>query len=158
VGALRLQSHAGPGRDSDRGRRGLVSRPLDQPFDRALAGRYPPGSTFKIVTAEALLTQGTTPDTQVQCSPEATVGGKRFTDFEGEALGAIPFGAAFAMSCNTAFVTAASRLPSGALAEAAESFGFGARYTLPLASSPLSPDLLCQFALLTMQVWVMSPP
>ena len=41
--------------------RAVVSRPLDQPFNRALAGQYPPASTFKVVTTAALLAAGTRP-------------------------------------------------------------------------------------------------
>ena len=102
----------------------MVSRPLDQPFNRALNGRYPPGSTFKVVTTAALLGHGTTPDTAVECPPQATVGGKPFTNFEGEAPGQITFRTAFAQSCNTAFVALAAGLPKPALKSAATSFGF----------------------------------
>ena len=35
--------------------RASVSRPLEEDFDRALRGSYPPGSTFKVVTTYALL-------------------------------------------------------------------------------------------------------
>ena len=91
--------------------RAVVSAPDDQAFDRALDGQYPPGSTFKVVTATALLANGTTPDTPVSCPPQAVVGGKKFTNFEGEAPGSIPFRTAFALSCNTAFVGLADKLP-----------------------------------------------
>ena len=40
--------------------RAVVSTPIDQ-ADRALTGQYPPGSTFKIVTTDALLTAGVKP-------------------------------------------------------------------------------------------------
>ena len=112
--------------------RAVVSRPLDQPFDRAVAGRYPPGSTFKVVTTAALLAAGTHPDTPVACPPQASVGGKQFTNFEGEAAPQIPFRTAFAQSCNTAFVTLANGLSNDALVRAAGSFGFGATYKLPV--------------------------
>ena len=89
--------------------RAVASRPLDEGFNRALAGRYPPGSTFKVVTTTALLANGTTPDSSVSCPPEAKVGGKPFRNFEGEAADTIPFRQAFAHSCNTAFVQVADR-------------------------------------------------
>jgi cell division protein FtsI/penicillin-binding protein 2 len=115
--------------------RAVVSRPLDQPFDRALAGQYPPGSTFKVVTSAALLGAGTRPDTPVSCPPQATVGGQAFHNFEGEALGAITFRVAFAQSCNTAFVALSANLSDAALAAAATSFGFGAAYDLGLPTA-----------------------
>ena len=99
-----------------------------------MAGRYPPGSSFKVVTAAALLQAGLTLDTVVPCPPRAVVGGKPFTNFEGEAPGPVPFLTDFARSCNTAFVGASSRLKAQDLANAARAFGFGAKWALPLAA------------------------
>jgi cell division protein FtsI/penicillin-binding protein 2 len=110
--------------------RAVVSRPLDQPFNRALAGQYPPASTFKVVTSAALLRAATTPQSAVACPAEATVGGQSFRNFEGGALGGTTFRSAFAQSCNTAFVTLAAELTAGNLSEAATSFGFGRSYDL----------------------------
>ncbi|MFN2608960.1 MAG: penicillin-binding transpeptidase domain-containing protein [Acidimicrobiales bacterium] len=115
--------------------RAVVSRPLDQPFDRALDGSYPPGSTFKVVTTAALLQTGVGPDTPVACPPTATVGGQSFKNFEGEALGATTLRAAFAQSCNTAFVGLSTKLASGALEQAAATFGFGSPVDLHLAAA-----------------------
>jgi cell division protein FtsI/penicillin-binding protein 2 len=115
--------------------RAVVSRPLGEGFNRAIAGRYPPGSTFKVVTADALLTAGLAPGDPVECPPEAVVGGRRFRNFEGEAAGLISFADAFAASCNTAFIGAATRLARDDLQAAAERFGFNAGYTLGLTTS-----------------------
>ncbi|MDQ4070309.1 MAG: penicillin-binding transpeptidase domain-containing protein [Actinomycetota bacterium] len=112
--------------------RAVVSRPFDQPFNRALAGQYPPGSTFKVVTTAAFLGAGTRPDTPVACPAEATVGGQRFVNFEGGSLGGTTFRTAFAQSCNTAFVTLSANLTDSALSGAATTFGFGADYDLGL--------------------------
>jgi cell division protein FtsI/penicillin-binding protein 2 len=107
--------------------RAVVNWPLGGSFNRALLGRYPPGSTFKVVTAAALLGGGLRPDDRVTCPQQAVVGGRTFKNFEGEVLGAIPFTRAFADSCNTAFVQLADRRLDGArLAAAAARFGFGA--------------------------------
>ncbi len=111
-----------------------ASRPLGDDFNRAFAGVYPPGSTFKVVTTAALLGQGTTPATPMDCPAETNVGGKVFRNFESESLGTVPFRDVFAHSCNTAFVTAAERLPDGALGAAAERFGFGVDYSLGLTT------------------------
>jgi len=107
------------------GVRAVVSTPLSQPFDRALEGAYPPGSTFKVVTTAALLAAGRTSSTPSSCPPRLTVDGRVFGNFEGEAPGSIPLSQAFAISCNTAFIGLAQQLPGGALAAAARQFGFG---------------------------------
>ena len=111
--------------------RAVANRPGDG-FDRALDGRYPPGSTFKVVTAAALLAAGKSPDSVAPCPSQLTVGGLSFRNFEGEAPGAIPLHRAFAISCNTAFVGLASQLPPTAIGSAASSFGFGAPERLPI--------------------------
>ena len=116
--------------------RAVVSTPADQPFDRALDGRYPPGSTFKVVTTAALLRAGRTASTPAPCPPKLTVDGKEFTNFEGEAAGALTLAGAFTISCNTAFLGLADQLPPAALIDAAQSFGFGSPPHLPLPSVP----------------------
>ncbi len=109
------------------------NRPLDDSFDRALDGQYPPGSTFKIVTTDALLEgRVVRTDTTVDCPTTIDVGGRSFKNFEGGGGGEEPFSSAFAQSCNTAFVGLADRLPSGALPEAGRRFGLGARFDLPV--------------------------
>jgi cell division protein FtsI/penicillin-binding protein 2 len=103
----------------------VVNTPVDG-YNRALLGRYPPGSTFKVVTAAALLAGGLRPADPVDCPKQATVGGRVFGNFEDEVLGRIPFSSAFAHSCNTAFVQqAAQRLDGDQLTAAAAGFGFG---------------------------------
>jgi cell division protein FtsI/penicillin-binding protein 2 len=113
--------------------RAVASRPMGE-FNRAFGGAYPPGSTFKVVTTVALLGQGVTPDTTVDCEPTANAGGRQFRNFESSSLGPVPFGLAFAQSCNTAFISAAAGVPDPDLVAAAESFGFNAAYTIGLST------------------------
>jgi cell division protein FtsI/penicillin-binding protein 2 len=93
--------------------------------DRALTGRYPPGSTFKVASALALLREGLTPDEVVPCPATITVDGKSFKNAEDEVLGDQPFRVDFAHSCNTAFVGSAARVSSDQLQQAAKDVGYG---------------------------------
>ena len=85
----------------------VANRPTDATYDRAIDGRYPPGSTFKVVTTAALLRAGLKTSDTVDCPKTITVDGKLFKNFEGGAAGAVPFATDFAQSCNTAFVSLA---------------------------------------------------
>jgi cell division protein FtsI/penicillin-binding protein 2 len=114
--------------------RGAASRPLDDDFNRALAGTYPPGSTFKVVSTSALLAAGMTPDTPIDCPPTLNAGGREFRNFEGGQLGTVPFGLAFAESCNTAFINATADMPATDLVAAAERFGFNTEYSVGLTT------------------------
>jgi cell division protein FtsI/penicillin-binding protein 2 len=93
-------------------------------FDRAVTGRYPPGSAFKIATSYALLSSGkVTPTTAVTCPKTVVVDGRAFKNYEGEELGTPTFTDDFAHSCNTAFVQLSSKLADGDLAAAAKALG-----------------------------------
>ncbi len=102
-------------------------------FDRALTGRYAPGSAFKIATTYAYLTGGvTTASARVACPPTVVVDGKSFRNYEGETLGNPTFGDDFAHSCNTAFIGLADRLGSTDLTDAAEALGVGSGWAKEL--------------------------
>jgi len=107
--------------------RATVSRPLGE-FNRALAGRYPPGSTFKVVTAAAALGTGTSADETFPCPAEVRVGGRVLRNAGGEARGEVSFRDAFAHSCNTVFGPLAARLDRDVFADVARRFGFGSSY------------------------------
>lgn len=95
-------------------------------LNRALEGRYPPGSTFKVVTTAALLKSGTRPADGAACPKFAHVNGQRF---ENQGQFSLPAGSTFtdvfAQSCNTYFVNARSRLADTDLRDAARAFGIG---------------------------------
>ncbi|MFC8504573.1 penicillin-binding transpeptidase domain-containing protein [Pedococcus sp. NPDC057267] len=96
-------------------------------LDRAITGRYPPGSSLKVATSYALLTGGkVTPTTPVTCPKTFVVDGRSYKNFEGEELGTPDFADDFAHSCNTAFVQLSTKLGDGDLAAAGKALGIGA--------------------------------
>ncbi|MFV2174413.1 penicillin-binding transpeptidase domain-containing protein [Actinomadura sp. LOL_016] len=96
-------------------------------YNRALMGTYPPGSTFKVVTAAALVADGVSADSRVGCPATTNVGGREFHNYQYEDFGTVPFRDAFAHSCNTTFARlAVDKLGEERLTEVAEQFGFNA--------------------------------
>jgi cell division protein FtsI/penicillin-binding protein 2 len=111
----------------------VANRPTESSFDRAIEGRYPPGSTFKVVSTAALLRAGLRPGQTVPCPATVRVQGRSFRNFEGSAAGAVPFSQDFAQSCNTAFIGLAGRLSPDALTRAGRDYGLGRKLDgLPL--------------------------
>lgn len=96
-------------------------------FNTAAQGRQAPGSTFKIVTAAALLEAGlATPDQATGCPATATVPGRTFHNAHGDALPGATLREAFAKSCNTTFVSLNDKLDADTLPRMARDvFGIG---------------------------------
>lgn len=104
----------------------------DQAGAISFTGRYPPGSTFKIVTANAALQNlGITSTTPEPCPGTTSIGGRVVPNEDEFVLGTVPLQQAFARSCNTTFATLASQLAPDALPTAGLQLGFGADYSVP---------------------------
>jgi cell division protein FtsI/penicillin-binding protein 2 len=101
-----------------------------------LAGSYPPGPAFTIVSTEALLASGLSVSRLVPCHHVNDVGGRIFTNVPPvPEFGSQPaFEADFAHSCGTAFSGLSWRLNGRDLMAAASGFGLGAPWRLPLPS------------------------
>jgi hypothetical protein len=98
----------------------------------ATTGLYPPGSTFKIITAgAALANKMATPDSMVGCPGQIDIGTRTIPNYDKFDLGVVPLAKAFANSCNTTFAELASRMSPTALTVAASQFGIGPDYTIP---------------------------
>jgi cell division protein FtsI/penicillin-binding protein 2 len=101
--------------------------------DIALAGRFPAGSTFKTISASALLTAGVIkPASMVACPATTIVYGKQFQNEDKFDLGQVPLRTAFAKSCNTSFTQLSQQLPRRAITDTAAKFGVGAGWRLPV--------------------------
>lgn len=104
----------------------------DQAGDIALAGMFPPGSTFKIVTAAAGIQDGThTPSTIVPCPGTMEIGHRIIPNYNGFSLGNVPLEQAFAASCNTTFGDMAYRMANDGLTKTAAGMGLGLDYRIP---------------------------
>ncbi|WP_091628174.1 penicillin-binding transpeptidase domain-containing protein [Amycolatopsis saalfeldensis] len=104
----------------------------DEQGPLALTGRFPPGSTFKIITAAAALSAGkVTAASPVACPGTVTFSGRVVPNEGRFDLGTVPLSTAFARSCNTTFARLSADLPPTALTDAGRSLGVGADYTVP---------------------------
>jgi penicillin-binding protein A len=110
-------------------------------LNRALEGAYPPGSTFKIVTSSALLTNSpsTTINTNVDSPTLLTLPQTQHVlhNDQGEVCGngggQAPLITAFAQSCDTTFAKIGMQLGAGALNDMAQKFGMNnANLTIPM--------------------------
>ena len=100
-------------------------------LNRAVAGVYPPGSTFKPVTALAALETGlVAPDELIQCTGKEVVDGQTFTNWDPFANEPMTMNTAIAASCDTYFYQLGLRFyerKDSPLQRWARDMGFGAK-------------------------------
>lgn len=111
----------------------------------ATTGLYPPGSTFKIVTAGAAIDREmATPNTLLACPGTADIGHRTVPNYGGFDLGVVPMSRAFASSCNTTFAQLAAEMPPTGLTVAAAQYGIGPDYNvdgMPTVSGSVPPTV-----------------
>ena len=108
----------------------LTEQASDPLLNRTISKTYPPGSTFKVVTAAAALSSGdVTAETRIPSPRELDLPqtSARLRNFGGGSCGGETSTLAEAMriSCNTAFGALGLQLGAEALRSQAEDFGFG---------------------------------
>lgn len=117
----------------------LASDPASPLLNRATQGLYPPGSTFKTVTASSLLENNViTPDTIVTCKDRVVIDGFPVSCSNVvQGPGTYPFKNAFAFSVNAIFAEQGVKLGWDRLLATATRFGFGSQlpFTLPTAKT-----------------------
>jgi penicillin-binding protein A len=114
-------------------------------INRATAGLYTPGSTFKVITAAAALDTGTyTPDSRFYDPGYCTEYGKRVSNYADqsgpEVFGRVDFGTALQHSINAVFCDIGKKLGPLTVLDYARRFGFYDDPPLETPSSERSPS------------------
>ena len=118
------------GRVSQKDLKALGAPSANHPtLNRAVSGVYPPGSTFKPVTALAALETGLIqPDELIQCTGKEVIDGQTFMNWDPSANEPMMLTTALAASCDTYFYQVAMRFyvrEDAPLQEWSRRFGFG---------------------------------
>jgi peptidoglycan glycosyltransferase len=108
-------------------------------FDRATQGQYPPGSTFKVVTAAAGLDSGTIgPETTIDAPGTLEVEGTPLQNDFNQSFGPISLDTALTNSVNTWFGQLGQQLGEETLFEYMERFGFNSTPAIDLPAEEVS--------------------
>ena len=128
-----------------------IYRPL---ANKAIAGQYAPGSTFKMMTALAALDAGVDPHDRVFCSGVLRLGSTLFHCWKREGHGALDMVDGLKNSCDIYFYEVARRAGIDRMAQTARLFGLGAPtgLDLPGEKAGLIPDTAWKKAAMG-QVW-----
>ncbi len=133
----------------------LLGRGGGQPLiSRATQGQFPPGSTFKISSLSAAVSDGYSLSGTYSCPSSFDVGNRAFHNSEGKGHGSLTLKEAITVSCDTIFYrfgyeewqrdggTHPVHDPKDPMVKMAKAFGFGSRtgIDLPSESSGRIPD------------------
>lgn len=114
----------------------ILERPL---FNRATQGLYPPGSTFKVVTAAAGLDSGAiTPETPIDAPGSLEVEGQPLENDFGEDFFGATLDTALTNSVNTWFGQLGQQIGEDTLFEYMDRFGFNTKPAIDLPEDQLS--------------------
>lgn len=124
-------------------------------MNRATAGLYAPGSTFKPVTALAALLSGIKPDSEYECTGVYKLGTMRLHCWNRWGQGPMNMYHAIEQSCNPYFARLGYLMGTNSLFRMAREFGFEAKTGIDYAperagslmSPPFYPGLACQSAI-----------
>ncbi len=120
---------------SQRDYSGLLEDEFRPLANKTVQGVYPPGSTFKMVTALAALTSGeTTADTTAYCPGYLEVGGRRISCWKKGGHGTVNLQRALSESCDVYFYEIAQRVGIDKMADMGKRLGLGIRHDLPMSA------------------------
>jgi penicillin-binding protein 2 len=107
-------------------------RPL---ANKTVQGAYPPGSTFKMVTALAALEAGViTTQSAVRCPGHYEVGGRRFHCWKGGGHGTVALDRSLTESCDVYYYDVALKVGIDRIAAMGRRLGLGQRHDLPMSA------------------------
>lgn len=107
-------------------------RPLP---NKAMQGIYPPGSTFKMITALAALEAGVvTSEDTVKCKGHVEVGGRRFHCWKRAGHGNMNLLNSLKNSCDVYYYELAQRVGIEKISAMARRFGYGTKFDIPMSS------------------------
>lgn len=107
-------------------------RPL---ANKTVQGVYPPGSTFKMITALAALNEGIiNVNTTVRCPGHLEVGGRRFHCWKRAGHGQVNLEKSLTESCDVYYYDIAQRVGIDKIAEMGKLFGLGTRHEIPMSA------------------------
>ncbi|MGA0605030.1 penicillin-binding protein 2 [Phenylobacterium sp. VNQ135] len=111
-------------------------------LDKCLSGLYPPGSTFKTMTALAGLVAGVSPEDRVNCPGGMYFGGRFFHCHKKGGHGPQNMRDAIKNSCDTYFYSLALRIGPTRIAQVAREFGLGQTFDIgiPGQKKGIVPD------------------
>lgn len=110
-------------------------------LNRATQGLYPPGSTFKVVTAAAALDRGVVNEGSRFSGPDCVIAEARpLCNFRGEEPGPHDFRFALVHSINTSFAAIGKALGQQELEAGMGSLGFFSKPPLPYPSDQIAPS------------------
>lgn len=121
----------------------LLANPANPLTNKVISGQYPPGSTFKMVTAMAGLESGAiTASTQIHCPGYYMLGKTKFHCWKPEGHGTVDVVGALRESCDTFFYETSNRVGIDAIAKMARRLGLGDKldFDVPGEGSGLVPD------------------
>lgn len=122
----------------------LVSNPMAPLINKSIAGRYSPGSTFKMAVLLAALERGViTPSTEVYCRGYMELGGSKFHCWKKNGHGNVDAKSAITQSCDVYFYEIAKRTGIDRISAMANRLGLGVKsgIDLPGEQSGLMPTV-----------------
>jgi len=107
-------------------------RPL---ANKAVQGTYPPGSTFKMVTALAALEAGViTPEETIRCKGFIKVGDRRFHCWKHAGHGQVDLYNSIRQSCDVYYYEVAQRVGIEKISAMANRLGLGTHFAIPMSA------------------------